>query len=309
MSNLTIPNVPTLLKGIVTDDPLVGAKSGETLRFANVASMALGGGTTRAQVAGNWQVFEGALLGTMVGDSNSQSVVGSAAMVAPGLAVTATHNLRDDIDALLAGELALYLVGVRSSGLEFWTVRHVSLNEQNDLALLSVIAASPLPPDRTYWKFGMTTRTPREGEDLIVLGFVEDRGRRQRSGEVFGGIYGVTGKVVHVYHRRDSVLMPFPTIEIACGSLGGMSGGPVLDKQGHLVGLVSRGLDTEDGEGPTFVSWIIDGLHRKIPLEWPQGLHKSPSSLLELDDLLATIVGRHAVEEVDGQTAFRIWFD
>lgn len=52
-----------------------------------------------------------------------------------------------------------------------------------------------------------------------------------------GDLYASAGEVAAVYHPiRDPTLMPFPTIEIACGALGGMSGGAVLDDIGPSTG-------------------------------------------------------------------------
>jgi hypothetical protein len=103
--------------------------------------------------------------------------------------------------------------------------------------------------------------------------------------------------------------MPYPTIEIACGSLGGMSGGAILDDDGFLLGVTSRGVDADDGLGPTFAAWIVGALHRSVELPWPPGVYSSPIHLLDIDDRLLGIEGREKVAVVDGMTMhYEVWF-
>ena len=47
-------------------------------------------------------------------------------------------------------------------------------------------------------------------------------------------------------------MAPFPVIEISCGTLGGMSGGAVLDASGSVIGILSAGLSHDDGRGPSY---------------------------------------------------------
>ncbi|HLI61442.1 MAG TPA: hypothetical protein VKV21_17435 [Solirubrobacteraceae bacterium] len=61
-----------------------------------------------------------------------------------------------------------------------------------------------------------------------------------------------------VYEDRDRVMAPFPTIEIDCGSLGAMSGGPAFDQFGHVRRVLSSGW--RNNEPPSNVAWIIHAL-------------------------------------------------
>jgi hypothetical protein len=53
-------------------------------------------------------------------------------------------------------------------------------------------------------------------------------------------------------------------------TLGGMSGGPVFNARGHLVGIVSSSYVANDGKGPTYVSLIWPAFHGTVDATWPK---------------------------------------
>ena len=105
-------------------------------------------------------------------------------------------------------------------------------------------------------------------------------------------------------------MIPFPVIEITCGSLGGMSGDAVLDRNSLLMGIISHGLTTDDKSGPTFAAWIVGALNRKLEIPWPPGLYGDEVHVLDIPEQLLRIEGRDAVSVVDGNRfRYRIWFE
>lgn len=48
-------------------------------------------------------------------------------------------------------------------------------------------------------------------------------------------------------HGRDRVMLPWPVLEVDCPTWGGMSGGPVFDEHGHLIGLLCSSFSVEEG--------------------------------------------------------------
>jgi hypothetical protein len=76
-----------------------------------------------------------------------------------------------------------------------------------------------------------------------------------------------------------------PALEVGSWTSGAMSGGPVFDQHGLLVGIVSKCLVTEDKEGPSCVSLLWPALVKPIEAEWPNGIHTPGRSLLEFDRL------------------------
>ena len=76
------------------------------------------------------------------------------------------------------------------------------------------------------------------------------------------------------------------------------------------MGVVSRGFETVDGDGPTYVSWIIKAMGRVLQVPWPPGLYKTPISPLSLDDRLIIIEGRDALAgTTEKEMVYRTWFE
>jgi hypothetical protein len=148
----------------------------------------------------------------------------------------------------------------------------------------------------------LSTREPQLGESLTIVGFrypdVTRGGEPERIEGIpvaaRGDLYAAPGKVVAVYEYRDRRMVPFPMIEIECGSLGAMSGGPAIDQSGHVVGILSSGW--QDTKPPSNVAWIIHSLMFAVTPVWPPSLYEPETPILDLPDELITIVGKEKVE-------------
>ena len=55
-------------------------------------------------------------------------------------------------------------------------------------------------------------------------------------------------------------MLPSPCIEVNMETLGGMSGGPVFNEEGRLIGILSSSFDG----GPSYVTLIWDALRLSI---------------------------------------------
>jgi hypothetical protein len=96
-----------------------------------------------------------------------------------------------------------------------------------------------------------------------------------------GELFVAAGEVETIHWpRRDALLVPCPAIEIRCGSLGGMSGGAVIDEGGALVGILSRSFETADGLGPSTAAWILHALMFDVTLPWPPGVYRPNTPIL-----------------------------
>jgi serine protease Do len=109
---------------------------------------------------------------------------------------------------------------------------------------------SPLP---------LATSQPKIGDELIGIGF-------PILGSSYGGenaimkfeerMFGASGIVRALHPQGVSKGRPWPTIEIEGDWESGMSGGPVVDLQGRIVGVISRSL-APTGEQPG-IGWAVD---------------------------------------------------
>ncbi len=148
----------------------------------------------------------------------------------------------------------------------------------------------------------LSTREPQIGETLTIVGFrfpdSGSTGEREHIDGIpvaaRGDLYTAAGRMQARYLYRDRVMSPFPSMEIACGSLGGMSGGPVIDQFGAVVAILSAGWS--DGQPPSNGAWIIHALMFAVNLVWPPGLYEPETPVLDLPDDLITIVGRENIQ-------------
>lgn len=96
--------------------------------------------------------------------------------------------------------------------------------------------------------------------------------------------------------------MPSPCFEVAMETLGGMSGGPVFNSDGRLVGIVSSSLEG----GPSYVTLLWDAIRLRVECAVPHLAASKTVTLLGAHDRgLAKLKG-----DVDrdpwGEVTFRL---
>ncbi len=206
--------------------------------------------------------------------------VGSGVMVAPGLLLTATHVLREFPDD---GPGPMFLTFL-PEGARAWrpyqtnTLRGsddgvlVGLRERHvvsDLTLVSCVLSSDALDEHPLNMAALEVDLPIPGERLWAVGF--------RQGDVDDDGTGVTplvasGLVTECFpHGRDRNLRG-PCVEVAMETFGGMSGGPVFNERGYVVGLVSSSFESTDDLGPTYVTFIWDAFRVAVTAPWPKDL-------------------------------------
>ena len=207
---------------------------------------------------------------------------GSAIMVAPGVALTAGHVIDEMRDRGFLTEAGgqLFAVTFHADRLELWRADSFTRVDIGDLSLLTLVrtTASSGPPDTTL-KFSlarMAARMPGVGETISLVGFkaaeISFEGRALMGLALLGSV----GQVTDQYpQRRDSHGLPNPAIAVNARTVGGMSGGAAFDAAGHLIGVISSGLD----ESPTFVSLSWPASYVPIAPKWPPAAMPSETSL------------------------------
>jgi hypothetical protein len=295
--------------GLVSSDPLGDLPVGASITFNPIV---FGGSDAndRPQSVNNWEVFKGAIFSVVLKSADSSTFLGSAFMIGPGIAITASHLFSDILDELQNGKVVPYCLGIRETTLEIWIVTKFSYGA-DDTTVLSIEPVSKLPENGKYYRMGLTTRTPKTGEKLHIVGFRAETLIQGPNPTFSGHMYTSVGTVVDVHpNGTDRFLKPYPVIELNCGSLGGMSGGAAIDEHGFVMGIVSSGLQTADGGGPTYVSWIINAMGRMLEVPWPPGAYKMPVSLLSLDDPTILIEGREALAgTTENGVVYKVWFE
>lgn len=104
---------------------------------------------------------------------------------------------------------------------------------------------------------------PRVGDIVVALGFpyvdtihASPEGARTIISE--GGLQAAYGTVTALHPRGRDRANPTPVFEVAAHWPSGMSGGPVLNASGEVIGLVSRAMDPEPGQdlGTGWAVWF-----------------------------------------------------
>jgi hypothetical protein len=201
--------------------------------------------------------------------STPLSILGTAFVVAPGWAITATHVVAEyhaaidgrnlhvptglpshyDLDPSFELRLALSapngmmdVVGAR---------RHV-FSSRGDICLIEmdergydwrrfgkfpILELAPPPIGSEVHVFGLpSTRSTPGDKSPVKLRLNPSRG---------------SGRVTEVHPSgRDRALLNFSCFRTNAPILGGMSGGPVLNDRGHICGVASSSHTLQDGEEP-----------------------------------------------------------
>jgi hypothetical protein len=308
-------NIRSKAKGIVRDNPLRTAPIGTEVFFQPYSvSFDIPYGLSWVN---NWEFFNGMLLHVAFNDKKIHRILGSAVFVAPGIALCATHVFESFVEQLISSELSCTCWGISPKGMQIWHVRKLTIVPGTDLTILGLELASELPQDNVFYQSVITTRLPKIGEHLLLCGFVAGEHafevREPPGVSASGRVWVSKGVVTERYTQgRDRSMIPFPVLEVSTLALGGMSGGPVYDENGLLVGLVCSSLDTGGGEGVSYVSLLWSALTSRFEGVWPNGIYKSPTTLLEICGVgLCAIDKPDAVsaeyEENDVHTTYRIW--
>lgn len=292
----------TTHSAVITSDPLETFRRGQSVRFAPTR--------IRTHFDGKYVVpslgmLKGVVLSIHFSMGDKQQAIGSAVMVAPGVALTAAHVVNNYWEELRSGETEAMLFGIANTGIQIWRPKTVTCVEATDTAILGLTAASKLPPNSTFEHSVISTRIPSVGENVVLAGTrgpdASALGPKTRTAlDLFAAQGPVTERFVFPT-GRDSLMLPWPTIYFDCPSIGGMSGGPAFDEAGCLIGILSASMgNTMDDATPSYVSLIYPALHAKFSGGWPI---KYPFARSLMEDPLCEIEGRNAfTQEYDSVT-------
>ena len=226
---------------------------------------------------GSLSLLDGMVLAFGSMDEEGTYVVGSGTMVAPGILVTATH-----VAEATRGTVGMAFSFLRHGRMRLWGAHelHVlygtyedplhafgSRRRTSDVSLVSCSLMSEAIDEHPLRMAHIEVAIPLPGERLWALGYRETL--RAEVSEI--SMLCSSGLVTAQHLDGRGNLFPGPQVEVAMNTVGGMSGGPVFNADGHLVGLVSSSFETDDFQGPTFVSLIWPALVGDVTATWPHG--------------------------------------
>jgi S1-C subfamily serine protease len=136
-----------------------------------------------------------------------------------------------------------------------WQFDRVVVDPNSDMALLVLSAEEPPITGLRYPTIHISP--PEIGEEIVAVGFSSSS--IEPSVDKNGAVSRWTdlptisnGRVFEVHQqKRDEFLANFPCFIADCKVDGGMSGGPVFDRNGFLRGIISRAISLNDNKSHT----------------------------------------------------------
>ncbi|WP_027554358.1 serine protease [Bradyrhizobium sp. Cp5.3] len=208
------------------------------------------------------------------------TILGSGVMVGPGLLLTATHVL-DEFSQEKAGPVFLtFLPGASRAWLpqdaatisaesEFDETRKVV----SDLSLVSCTLNSAAHEEFPLMLAPMQVALPLIGERLWAIGF-----RHQDIKDCAARVTPMisSGLVTAAFPHGRGERMASPCFEVNMDTVGGMSGGAVVNSDGYLVGIVSSSFEG----GPSYVTLIWEAIRLGVKGTVPKLATQESVSLL-----------------------------
>ncbi|MGO7015413.1 S1 family peptidase [Rhizobium leguminosarum] len=117
--------------------------------------------------------------------------------------------------------------------------------------------------------------SPRVGELVVAIGFPEIELAHGPAADlpvaITEGMFAAYGRVSHLYPSGRDRTSPTPVFEVEANWPSGMSGGPVFNAAGEVIGLVSRSIAPANGEelGVAWATWLAGAV---APSMWPPSL-------------------------------------
>lgn len=209
---------------------------------------------------------------------------GTAVIVAPGLAITASHVL-DGIWTQFGYDrsskniqLDVYLNQLNTGAC--WYVSHASSWVGTDITVLSLTARNDKARSACVGRLALTVDPPAVGTKVTALGYPgtgltiprNDRDLLEMSFTVTPTVS--EGEVIEVHRSlRDSANLRFPCFAVNAEFSAGMSGGAVFNENRELCGLVCSGGEGELKEYSHSTSaWPL----AIIPVELPDDIEPYP---------------------------------
>lgn len=205
-----------------------------------------------------------ALIAVTVFTGDGCIVLGSGVMIGPGLAMVASHVL----DECKSQGLEPVLLTFLPDGARAWLPRESSSvsgpseyrdgeRVSSDITLLGCTlnsdAAEHLPLMLAPLQMGL----PLIGERLWAFGF--RHGGLEDGASLLSPLVS-SGLVTAVFPQGRGERLPSACVEVAMDTKGGMSGGPVVNVEGDVVGIVSSSFDG----GPTYVTLVWEALRFSV---------------------------------------------
>jgi hypothetical protein len=252
---------------------------------------------------------------------------GTGVVIATNLILTAKHVLEDfaskwqlkcEKDVLVAEDFNIWVVFISSNPNELYHVYEVAnayINPYSDFALFHLDSFDKAGKNQNWKQSKLCLTLPQIGQRVVAFGFPKSKVEldKRPDGQVDIKLDDEpsvsVGEILEVYpEKRDSYLLPFPSIRINARLDGGMSGGPVFNDHGELIGIVCSSYDmVECDEYLSYVSLLW-------PLMATPMIDKDEQTYplydLAIKNIVATVGLNHVVvSKTDSKSIFKVFYN
>lgn len=219
---------------------------------------------------------------------------GTASLIAPGIAVTATHVIDEYRQFYTnSSEIELMALGVVDNTLQVWNVQRIStinLREigsnhefRSEICLLSIDHTSQSADQRiTFSVFQPSWGMPRTGDVVFAFSIRSNQITNTYPEELNANLLISRGTVQEAFPQgRDRRNLPGPCFSTDMLAIGGMSGGPVFNSDGKLIAVVSSSMIFDDETGIIYCSVVGPSQHVNCEPYWPPNFYPHPEMTLQ----------------------------
>jgi len=183
-------------------------------------------------------------------------IEGTAVLIAPGFAMTASHVIKsifDKYNLTMVNDsesiIDIYVINFLNGAI--WYISHVFSWVGTDIALLKLTPRNDKAKQSIIKPLSMTVDPPIKESEIIIIGYPNSNivvGRYDAEAtelriEINPTVS--TGRVTEIYgSQRDSIMVRFPSFACDAKSEGGISGGAVFNSNKELCGLLSTSINT-----------------------------------------------------------------
>lgn len=234
--------------------------------------------------------------------------IGTAILVSPHMALTATHVIdqcdkaygrpKEDAGGKRHSSFVMYALQYgRSKDVRSFYIQKLFAARFTDVTVL-VVNADPAALPSAYPKINLNP--PDIGNKVFAFGYAGNASVDSEAIRITPNGRTSTGEVLDIYpNGRDSALAPFPCFRTNARFDDAMSGGPVFDQHGALCGLIATNMPpiAEGEEHSSLVTLLWPLMALEIDAPWGQHpelksyllrdfFRTSPERVLGLDRVL-----------------------
>lgn len=133
-----------------------------------------------------------------------------------------------------------------------------SLRNVTELARITIARSGAAVGAPSFLPLALRARNLRVGDRVQALGYADLDVDKRKQGDgrpIHQYLWGSEATIVDLTPPTPSSGRPWPVLRVEANWPGGMSGGPVFDQAGNVIGIVSTGIASEVGTATFFGGW------------------------------------------------------